>query len=645
MAHLVLRLFGGFDLRSRAGDAVTLPNLKERALLAYLATEPDRARTRSHLADLLWGDQPEEKARHSLSQALSSLCKRLGAEVIRRGKHDVSLDPAAVDADVVRFLRLADMQDSDALRQSVELFSPDILADLDQCSSVFEDWAMTLRSRCEAVALSAGKAYLASHSGLAEPEIGISVAQSLLRIDPTDEHAHQALIRLYRANGRAAQARAQLEACRAILAEELGIEPAPETERLALSVAANPAQARDAAADAGHVPARPPSIAVLPFNIARDDLHLAMIAEGLIDDITTALTRYRALFVISHDSASAFDTGTGSAPAFCRRLGVRFGLCGHMRRVEGGLRINLRLVEAESEQSLWSERFTLDLQELVAFPDDFTDLLVGRIAGWLEEDALIRSQRRPLTSWSAYDHLLQGRALHERSWYSTRNIHRAIKHFERAIEIDPKSARAHAYMACAKSTPWFSARDNSVLDPCIPLAHRALELDPTEPEAHRMLGAIHLVRGEHDLSDLHFSRARELHPGHADILAHSARLAMHSGELETARQSLNRARQLNPLHPAWYWEHMAVQEFQSRNYAEALRHLSRIGSNSFYDRLYAASAAALMGDDKKGRHFLDIAERLRPGLSLQLVERFLPYRTDHDRDHVLEGLVRAGLKA
>ena len=90
---------------------------------------------------------------------------------------------------------------------------------------------------------------------------------------------------------------------------------------------------------------------------------------------------------------------------------------------------------------------------------------------------------------------------------------------------------------------------------------------------------------------------------------------------------------------------MAVQEFQSRNYAEALRHLSRIGSISFYDRLYAASAAALMGDDKKGRHFLDIAERLRPGLSLQLVERFLPYRTDHDRDHVLEGLVRAGLKA
>ncbi|MFP6774039.1 MAG: BTAD domain-containing putative transcriptional regulator, partial [Alphaproteobacteria bacterium] len=459
----------------------------------------------------------------------------------------------------------------------------------------FDDWAMALRHACEDQAMAAGLAYLSQSSGT-DLDDGIRVARRLLQIDPTSEPAHQALIRLHLAAAQPGPALKQFEACREVLKAELGITPSPETERLIGSIHSPApvlaaAVARDIQPSASGLTREISSIVVLPLDGPPDDVELGYIGSGIVDDITTELTRYRALFVISRDSTIAYRAGREDISAACQRLGVRHALMGSLRRAAGKYRVNLRLVDGATGQNLWSERYDLDREDFMDLPDEIINTLVSNIATWLDDDALARARRKPVSEWRAYEHFLQGQIYHQRSWYNVRNIFRAIGHFERAIEIEPGCARAYAYLACARASPYVKSRELADLDPCMDLAQRAIELDPLEAEGHRMAGGISLLRSHHDLSREHFTQAENLHPGHAHILAHHAKLFALTGEHETARNYLNRARQLNPLHPAWYWEHMAVTSFAAKDYRGVLSELSRMQVHSFYDRLYAAAAA------------------------------------------------------
>jgi adenylate cyclase len=465
----------------------------------------------------------------------------------------------------------------------------------------------------------------------------------LLQIDPSAEPVHQFLIRLLSTSGQHGAARRQLQTCRRILRVEFGIEPAPETERLLGAVVSAPRSLAEATRKFGQGESGIPSVVVLPFEETLDDGELERIGAGLIDDITMELTRYRSFFVISHDSANAFRTGREDVSELCARLGVRHALCGGIRRTRAGYRINIRLVEGANGQSLWSERYDLAGDDFVDVSDAVTTELVSRLAGSLESEALSRTRRVPAESWDAYSHLLQGLAYHHKSWHATRNVVMAIKHFEQAIELDPTCARAYAHLACARAWPWGRRRDNSLLDPCIVLARRAIELDPLEAEGHRMLGGIHLVRAEHDLSAECFAKAEALNPGHADIRAHAARHYMHVGNLRRATENLGKARQLNPLHPTWYWEHFAVASFIAQDYEETLISLSRMSSHSFYDRLYAAAASAYLGRDANARRHVELALISRPNLTVKNVVRVLPYKDQEKIKHVVDGLYRAGL--
>ena len=651
MAMFQLRLFGGFIVIDPGGVEIDIANAKERALLAYLALNQGRPLSRPHLASLLWGEQSERRARHILSQALSSLCGALDdqAAAVERGKQKVSLHEGVISVDVSDFQDSVDGGDRDALADAVALYQDGLFSDFQFSEPGFDDWALALRLDCQDRAMAAGLAYLSETAprddDADDMDTGVTIARQLLRLDPTSEPAHQALIRLFLDAGQHGAARKQFEACRDVLRNELGIEPNPETERLITAPRARTAAVAGASESetALSTKAEIPSIVVLPLDGPSDDNEITYIGEGLIDDITTELTRYRGLFVVSRDSTLAYRAGQGEVPAMCRRLGVRHALCGGMRRVGGKFRINLRLVDGATGQNLWSERYDLAQGDMFEFPDEVASSLVANIAAWLDDDALARARRKPVHNWAAYDHVLQGQAYHQRGWYNVRNIFRAIEHFERAIELDPGCARAYAHLSCARATPWAKNRKIEELDPCLELAYKAVELDPLEAEGHRSIGAIQLLHSNHELSEQHFATAEKLHPGHANILAHCARLHTHTGDHETAHGYLNRARQLNPLHPAWYWEHMAVASFVARDYDAALTGLSRMQSHSFYDRLYGAAASAYLGQERHAGHFLDLVRQERPSLNLSNVATFLPYSRTADQTHVIEGLKAAGL--
>jgi len=646
---LQLRLFGGFSLSRADGQPIEIELAKSRALFTYLALNPGRDIERAQLAALLWGTQPEVRARHSLTQALSSLVRLLGDDGrnLQRGRQQVRLQGDDIAVDASRLQHVDENSKPEDLRDVVEVFEPDIFSEFSFDEPGFDEWALLTREALQENALRAGIAYLSLDESWRDAVASVSVARKLLRIDPCFEPAHRALLREHLAAGDPAAAKKQAGACQRTLRDELGVEPGPETRRLIDSIANQstiaPGDHSDLRLEAAGTTPEIPSIVVLALQNLTGDPMLDHVCQGLSDDITTELVRYRSLFVIAHESAFQLSAELGDSGRLCRRLGVRHVLGGSLRPHRGKLRINLHLIEGASGQAVWTERYDIDGHELLEVSDEVVENLVSRLTLSLEEDALARSRRRPPSEWSAYDHLLQGLVYHHRSWYGTGMLYGAIKHFKRAVELDPELARAHAYLACAISTPWYKDREIDSLDRCIEHAVRAIELDPFEAEAQRIMGGVQLVRGDHDVAEHHFDLALRAHPGNAHVLAHAAKYRTYVGDHLDAVSLMNKARQLNPLHPAWYWQHLGVALFDQKEYAQAIRMFGRMPFLVFFDRMYLAAAYAHLGDRPSAAHHLGIALRDKPKLSRETIVRFLPYNRTDDLEKVAEGLAIAGL--
>ena len=645
---LRLRLFGGFSLRAGEGQPIEIELAKSRALLSYLAIHSGRPANRSLLASLLWGSQPETRARHSLTQALSTLARALGPEAgaLHRGRDSVCLKQGLIDVDVSRLHEVDDAGDPASLVEAVDHFEPNVLAEFSFGEAGFDEWALMTRENCHERFLRVGMAYLALEEPAQSSDDFFRTARKLLQIDPFFEPGHRALMSRYLARGDIAAARRQAEACRSILREELGVEPGPETQRLMTEIydAPKPAAPEDAPAFKRRDGESKPSIVVLAMQNLTRDPSLQHICQGLSDDITTELARYRSLFVISRESAFQLSAEPENIGSLCRRLGVRHALCGSLRPYRGLLRINVRLLEGVTGQTVWSERYDADTASILEISDDVTENLVSRLVSSLEEDAMARARRKPIAEWSAYDHLLQGLVYHHKNWYGRGMLRGAVKHFTRAVALDPGLARAHAYLACAISAPWYKDREDASLDRSLKHANLAVEIDPFEAEAQRILGGIHLVHGDHELAHHHFDLALREHPGNAHVLAHAAKFHAYTGANAEAVSLVNRARQLNPLHPAWYWQHLGVAKFGQEDYQQAIRMFSRLPFLVFFDRLYLAASHAHLGERVAASRQLALALEQRPELTRDRVAKFFPYSGDRDLGNVITGLALAGLE-
>jgi DNA-binding SARP family transcriptional activator len=227
-------LLGRVEMR-RYESVLHLPSRKALALLAYLALQPGEFQPRDKLAALLWGDTPHARARHSLRQALATIRGTLGdmhpPALAERGD-TVALDAASVDVDVTRFERLAASTDPEALTQAALLYRGDLAEGLAVSEPVFEEWLLTERVRLRELAVEVSARLLAHHTKTHDVDRGIQTAIRVLALDPLLEAVHRTLMRLYSAQGRRGAALRQYQSCLAILRQELGAEPEPETRAL-----------------------------------------------------------------------------------------------------------------------------------------------------------------------------------------------------------------------------------------------------------------------------------------------------------------------------------------------------------------------------------------------------------------------------
>src|SRR3954451_2604788 len=268
MSGLRLKLLGGFELRPGSGAPIPLPARKPALLLAYLALRQGQPQGRDKLAGLFWGDRGEVQARASLRQALADLRRRLGPHegLIQAPEGEtVALARDGLATDVAEFERCLAAGGRDALEHAGGLYEGDLLDGFQAPRQpLLEEWLVAERQRLRERALAAMAALLPDIVAADPPEAGVRLALRILALDPLQEVAHRALMRLHARQGRRGAALARYQMLREALARELGVPPEEETQQLYKELRDRRGAAEDRAAVPEEPPAEAPATAATP---------------------------------------------------------------------------------------------------------------------------------------------------------------------------------------------------------------------------------------------------------------------------------------------------------------------------------------------------------------------------------------------
>jgi adenylate cyclase len=387
-----------------------------------------------------------------------------------------------------------------------------------------------------------------------------------------------------------------------------------------------------------------PSIAVLPFVNMSGDPEQEFFADGLTEDIITALSRFRDLFVISRNSAFVHKGKAVKVQEVAREFGVQYVVEGSVRKVGNRVRITVQLIDGESDRHVWAERYDRELEDIFAIQDEVTAAIVATLPGRVEAASHDRAKRKPTDNMAAYECLLAGKVLHHRS--APQDNAEAQRVLERAITLDPKYAHAHAWKACVLGQAWVYGwcedRDATFRRIGEEL-QIALALDDNDSDVHRILAAVNLVRGDHDRAMHHQERALSLNPNNDLIVVQQGEFLTWLGLPEDGIEWIKKAMRLNPYHPERYWSHLGRAYFAAHRYAEAVEAFARISRPDHTHHAFLAAACALMGDDTAARAHAREVIALQPEFAVDAYLATLHYKRASDRAHHREGLLKAGL--
>ncbi len=373
----------------------------------------------------------------------------------------------------------------------------------------------------------------------------------------------------------------------------------------------------------------PGSVAVMFFKNLSKDEEQEYFCEGFSEDLLAMLSRFNKLVVISSHASFAYKDKSKSFKEIGSELGVRYIIHGSVRKLGMKMRINSNLVSSADEKSIWSKNFDLSVDEVFDIQDQIAEEIVSTIVGRVEADHLNLLKTKRPENMAAYDLVLQGLEYAKKGNLFKENTENAVKLFEKAIEVEPSYARAHAWRACSLSNlaDWEENPDPKLSMYAIESINLALELDPTEPEVHRIMGSIKLWRERnHELAKYHFEKAKELCPSDVFILSRYVNLMIYLGEFDKALKELMRAMRLDPFSHDLLFGPEAICHYWLGNYELAIQSFSKIKiarTHLFYCSLVYY---------KKG-DFLQASEKLQEaiaitGFDIQTFVNSEPYKND-----------------
>jgi TolB-like protein len=393
-----------------------------------------------------------------------------------------------------------------------------------------------------------------------------------------------------------------------------------------------------------------PSIAVLPFQNMSGDPEQEYFADGVVEDIITALSRFNNLFVIARNSSFTYKGRAVDVKQVGRELGVRYVLEGSVRKAANRVRITGQLIDASSGAHLWADRFDGALDDIFDLQDRVTVSVVGAIALKLEQAEIERSKRKLTENLDAYDYYLRGNATVHR-WTIEANKE-SLRLFLKAIELDTEFASAHAMAAWCyaqrKLNGWVSDRVYETAE-CERLARRAAELGKDDAIALCWAGgALVGCVGDLDGGAALIDRALLLNPNLAAGWFYLGLVRAFLGEPDMALEPLARAMRLSPLDPVLYGMQntAALAHFIAGRDDEASSWAERAfqAQPKFVPALRNMAAShALAGRLEQARKALDRLRALDPALRVSNFKNQLTLRRPQDIARFEDGLRKAGL--
>jgi TolB-like protein len=393
-----------------------------------------------------------------------------------------------------------------------------------------------------------------------------------------------------------------------------------------------------------------PSIAVLPFQNLSGDPEQEYFADGTVEDVITALSRFSTLFVIARNSSFAYKGRVVDVKQVGRELGVRYVLEGSVRKASNQVRITGQLIDAANGAHLWADRFDGNLKDVFDLQDQVTSSVVGAIVPKLEQAEFERVKRKPTESLDAYECFLRGMASYHR--HTNESISEAMRLFYRAVELDPDFASAYGMAAWCygwrKVNRWMTDPVKEIAE-TERLARRAAELGPDDAIAlSRGAHALSYVVGDLEAAATFVERALLLNPNLVGAWYASGWGMINRGEPEVAIEHLAWAMRLSPLDP----QIMAMQagtalaHFLAGRYNEASSWTERAmwaQSNYFTTIPIAAASSALAGRHAEARKAIARVRELDPALCMANIKDWIPFRRPEDLARLEDGLRKAGL--
>jgi adenylate cyclase len=384
-----------------------------------------------------------------------------------------------------------------------------------------------------------------------------------------------------------------------------------------------------------------PSIAVLPFENMSGDMEQGFFADGIAEDIITALSRYSSLFVIARNSTFTFKGRAIDVKQVGRELGVRYVLEGSLRKSGNRVRVTAQLIEADTGNHVWAERYDRDLADIFAVQDEITSATTNAIAPAIAGAEQQRAMRKPpasLDAWGAYQ-----RGLWHLSRAGAADNVLADEFFRQAIELDPRFAGGYigrsAVLARAKGT---QAEEEA-------LARHAIALDGGNAEAHARLSLALLARGDHSGAIGQAEQALALCPNLAAAHGALGVVRAYSGQPREGLAALNTCLRLDPRGPFLVnrLNQVVLAHYFCRDYEAAVEAAERaIRSFPDFPSPYRWRAAALgnLGRTAEAKESLDKAMTISPAEFDFQVRKRPPWFRPQEHAHMIDGLRRAGLQ-
>ena len=391
-----------------------------------------------------------------------------------------------------------------------------------------------------------------------------------------------------------------------------------------------------------------PSIAVLPFDNLSGDPEQEYFSDGITEDIITGLSRIRQFFVIARNTTFTFKGQAVDVQAIASELGVRYVLEGSVRKAANRVRITAQLIDGESGNHIWADRYDRELEDIFEVQDEITQTVVGALGPELSRAEQERARLKAPDNLGAWD--LCQRGLWCMWRYDKDDIAEARRQFQQATDLDPKLSlayAAHAYTHLQDMFQGFNDDRTAALDNAMQLANQALGIDDRESFAYLIRAIINLFRRDHSAARNDIKSALEINS--SDAMAHMVLGLSYiwCNELEGALKYLDDAERLSPKDPALWLSLIGrtlncLIEERFEDADAAGKRAIAVPNAPLIARFIHAACLGHLGRTVEAQDAIETLISLNPKFSIKNVDRILPTNERHVRAVILEGLQKAG---